>query len=199
MSLVDELFKLVKDNPQILIILAIVVAIVATTTATLTYKVIEFKIEDLNIKIQQKNAEIYDLKGKILELQNISTVIPFEILITSPKSGDDAPASIIVSGISLGMLPKGDHLWLVVNPHTNPGRWWPQEQINTSSKLWNSHANLGGEKDIGKYDVAVVSVNDKDNQYYEDYLKKGNETGNYPPLQPLASANTIYTITLNRK
>lgn len=199
MSWDDELFKLVKDNPQILIILAIVVAIVAATTATLTYKVIEFKIEDLNIKLQQKNAEIYELKGKILEFQNISTVIPFEILIISPKNGDDVPSSIIVTGISLGILPTKEHLWLVVNPHTNPGRWWPQGQINTSTKLWNSQANLGGEKDIGKYDIVVVSVNDKDSQFYEDYLQKGNESGIYPSLQPLASANTLYTITVNRK
>ena len=124
------------------------------------------------------------------------------IKITSPKEGDEVPVSTIVSGTFSGELPEGQYMWVVINPHSSPGQWWPQGgRINPGKGQWNVQVWLGREKeDTGKeFDIAVILVNEKDDQYYRDYLKTGQETGSYPGIPLPASADIIDRITVMRK
>lgn len=124
------------------------------------------------------------------------------IKITSPKEGDEVPVSTIVSGTFSGELQEGQYIWVVINPHPSPGQWWPQGgRINPWKGQWNVQVWLGREKeDTGKeFDIAVILVNEKDDQYYRDYLKTGQETGSYPGIPLPASADIIDRITVMRK
>lgn len=126
----------------------------------------------------------------------------FEIKITSPKEGDEVPVSIIVRGTFLGELPEGHYMWVVINPHPSLGQWWPQGgRVNPWKGQWDVQAWLGREKeDIGKeFDIAIILVNEEDDQYYWDYLGTGQETGSYPGIPLPASAKTRDMITVMRK
>lgn len=133
-------------------------------------------------------------------LPPIETVTFPEIKIISPKEGDKVPFSIIVSGTFSGKLPEGQYMWMVINPQPCPGQWWPQGRIDPWEE-WNIHFWIGQEKeDIGKkFDIAVILVNEKDDQYYWDYLRTGQKTGSYPGILLPASAKIIDRITVMRK
>ncbi len=63
------------------------------------------------------------------------------------------------------------------------------------------HVWIGQEKeDIGKkFDIAVILMKEKYNQYYRDYLRTGQKTGSYPGILLPASAKIIDRITVMRK
>src|SRR5574341_1386130 len=106
-------------------------------------------------------------------------VHPPAIKITSPKEGDRVQRSIIVNGIISGELPQGQYMWVVINPYPYLGIWRPQEgRIEPWKGQWNIKAKVGSEKeDIGKkFDIAVILVDEKDNQYYWNYLE-GQKNG----------------------
>jgi hypothetical protein len=60
---------------------------------------------------------------------------------------------------------------------------------------------LGREKeDVGsQFDIAAILVNEKDDLYYQDYLKTGQETGNYPGVPLPAGAKAMDRMTVTRK
>lgn len=123
------------------------------------------------------------------------------VKITSPKEGDEVPVSTPVSGTFSGELPEGLYMWVVINPHPSPGQWWPQGgRIDPWKGQWNVPAWLGREKeDIGKeFDIAVILVNEKDNQYYTNYLETGQRTGSYPKIPLPPSAKIMDRITVVR-
>jgi len=125
-----------------------------------------------------------------------------EIKTISPKEGDEVPVAIIVSGTISGELPKGQYMWVVINPHPSPGQWWPQGgRISPWRGQWDVQTWVGREKeDIGKeFDIAVILVSEKDDQYYRNYLRTGQETGSYPGIPLPASANILDRITVVRK
>src|SRR5574341_433263 len=118
------------------------------------------------------------------------TAPPVVIKITSPEDGNKAPISNVVSGTISDGLPQGQYMWVVINPQKAPGLWWPQGgRITLSKGRWDVQAWLGIEQDIGtEFDIAVILVNEKDNQYYNNYLETGQRTGSFPgiPLPPSA-------------
>ncbi|MCK4730968.1 MAG: hypothetical protein KAT65_00790 [Methanophagales archaeon] len=123
------------------------------------------------------------------------------VKITSPKEGDEVPVSTPVSGTFSGELPEGLYMWVVINPHPSPGQWWPQGgRIDPWKGQWNVLAGLGREKeDIGKeFDIAVILVNEKDNQYYTNYLETGQRTGSYPGIPLPPSGKIMDRITVVR-
>ncbi|MHC4528501.1 MAG: hypothetical protein ACYS29_11535 [Planctomycetota bacterium] len=127
---------------------------------------------------------------------------PPTITITSPKMGEEVPVSTTVTGTFSGELSEGQYISVVINPHPSPAQWWPQGgRIEPWKGRWNVPAWLGREKeDVGaQFDIAVILVNEKDDQYYTNYLKTGQETGNYPGVPLPASAQVVDRITLTRK
>lgn len=126
---------------------------------------------------------------------------PPVIKITSPTEEDRVPVSIIINGIISGDLPQGQFIWVVINPHPNLGIWRPQVgRIEPSKGQWNIQAQLGGEKeDMGKkFDIAVILVDEKDNQYYWDYLMEKKTDKSYPEIPFPPSGKIMDRITVVR-
>ena len=123
---------------------------------------------------------------------------PLAINITGPSEGDKIPRSITVTGTISGDLPDNRYMWVVVQPHVSSG-WWPQTgRIRPVGGNWYVQAWIGVEKDIGKnFDIAVILVNKDSDLFYQHYLERGKETGDYPeiPLQDDASIYDLITVT----
>lgn len=129
------------------------------------------------------------------------TPAPIVIKITEPKEGDIVPISTIVSGIVSGEMPEGRYMWLAVNPQKAPGQWWPQGgQITPLQGKWDIQTKFGEAQDAGtKFEIAVILINKEDNQYYQDYLTKGQKTGSYPGIPLPASAKIMDSISVMRE
>jgi hypothetical protein len=153
------------------------------------------------IKILQQTND--NIVFKILKQFSESQVITQEVKIISPKDGDEVPRTIVVRGNSSLKLSKGEYLWLIVNPIPSAGDWWPQGPINPhpQSGKWNVEASFGREKeDIGyEFDIAIVLVAEKDNQYYWDYIKRERVAKDFPATPFPNSATIIYKITVRRR
>lgn len=128
---------------------------------------------------------------------------PLKIDITSLGTGDRVAVSTTVSGTFSGQLPKGQYMWVVINPHPSPGQWWPQGgRISPENgMLWDVDVWLGREKeDVGKkFDIAVILVNSADDKAYLQYLENGQETEKYPGIPLPDSARIIDRITVTRR
>ena len=127
---------------------------------------------------------------------------PPEIKITTPKIDEEVPIGVTIAGTISDELPKGRYMWVMINPHTSPGQWWPQGgRVEPWSGRWNAPAILGREKeDQGvQFDIAVVVVDEKDDEYFRTYLEEGERSGDYPgkPLPP--SVIIVDRITVKRK
>lgn len=177
-------------------------------TSTLTISVgSNVPAGDYNIIIKAMGADGKERTSKYTLTVKPESVPPtptptLEIKITSPKEGDEVPVAIIVRGTFSGELPEGRYMWVVINPHPSPGQWWPQEgRVDPWKGQWDVQAWLGREKeDIGKeFDIAIILVNEEDDQYYRDYLGTGQETGSYPGIPLPASAKIMDIITVMRK
>ena len=150
----------------------------------------------------KEHNSTYALTVKPITSAPTPTPLPLIIKIISPREGNEVPVSDIITGTISGELPERRYMWVVINPHTNPGLWWPQGgRINPWKGKWNAQAQFGREKeDIGtKFDIAVVLVNEKDDQYYLNYLKTGQETGNYSGIPLPTSAEIKDEITVTRR
>ncbi len=93
-------------------------------------------------------------------------------------------------------------MWVVINPHTSPGQWWPQGgPIDPWGGRWNAPVVLGREvEDKGvEFDIAVILVDEEDNNQYNAYLETGVATGNYPGKPLARSAVIVQKITVKRK
>ncbi len=108
-----------------------------------------------------------------------------------------------VSGTISGELPEGQYMWMVVNPHTSPGNWWPQGggRIEPWKGQWYSQAYIGSEyAGIGeKFDIAVILVNENDDQYLRAWVDISEQEQSWPSIMLPASAKIKDRITVIRK
>jgi hypothetical protein len=118
------------------------------------------------------------------------TSIPFDAYFISPANSTIASTPIVSTPVSItfgimGEAPPNQYIWVLVNPYSAPGKYWPQGDNHTMSihgeYPWT--VNLGGENDSGKkFDIHLVLVDNKTDQRYLDWIKQGNATGYYPGL-----------------
>ena len=143
---------------------------------------------------------IFIISGIVMYYGLVLPPLPVEIKIIDPKEGDKVPIYATINGTISGNLPDNQYMWLVVNPHTSPGKWWPQGgRISPWKGQWNMGAQFGGEGDTGtKFDIAVVLLNEKDDQSYLDYIMKGQQTGILNSTFLPATANMMDKITITR-
>ena len=125
---------------------------------------------------------------------------PLAIIITEPSDGDKVSRSIMVKGTIAGEFLDNRYMWVVIHPHVSMG-WWPQTgRISPYAGKWFIQAWIGLEEDVGKkFDIAVILVNEDTNQYYQNYLEQGKETGNYPEIPLPEDAGISDLITVTRK
>lgn len=132
----------------------------------------------------------------------IATATPsLNITITSPKEGEIVPVSTLISGIFSGEIPKGQYMWVVINPEKATGKWWPQGgRITPLNGQWDVQAVMGVDQDKGTiFKVMVILVNETDDQHYFEYLARGEKNGSYPAIPLPAIVNIINSISVIRE
>lgn len=125
-----------------------------------------------------------------------------EIKIITPKRDEEIPLSITVTGSFSGELPGERYMWVVINPQPSPGQWWLQGgKIEPWGGRWSVPATFGREEeDKGQeFDIAVILVNEEDNQKNESHLETAKATGEYPSISLPRSTVIMDRITVKRK
>jgi hypothetical protein len=65
--------------------------------------------------------------------------------------------------------------------------------------LWNGDVWLGSNENVGRiFTIAVISMNENDNQIFVKYREEGNKTGNYPDIKLPDSATIMDSIRVTR-
>lgn len=124
------------------------------------------------------------------------------IKILDPSEGSNVLESIEVSGNISGDIPEGQHMWLLVNPRSAPNQWWPQNggsiEPDMINHRWYGMARIGGgEGDNGKkFDIAIILVNDGDNQKLNEWVTTTNANQNWPSILIPKSAKFKDRITV---
>jgi hypothetical protein len=178
-----------------------VIVIVAVSAGT-TWSIANGVIEQQRKIIEYQKVEIGDLNDKVdklkIEIDNYRPCLPNSTLkITSPRNGDKVPVSSLIRGTFSGELQKGWYMWVILNPRTAPGLWWPQsKRVDPMNGLWNIQAWFGDDKE---FDIAVVLVNETDDQYYSDYIRKGGNKRDYPGISLPDSAIIMDLITVTKE
>lgn len=206
-----------------------IVAITAGTVWTIEYKLYvgqkDITIEQRDFALAQQKTDIADLKDEIGQLKteikdkdslieqlkkeidksrmiptqgDNSTIIP-EIKITSPKDGDKIPVNITVNGTISGELPNGRYMWIFINSQLNPNEWWPKgKHIQPKNGQWSTPVWVGGDT-ASNVGIAVVLVNENDDENLQDYGRTGDKTGNFPAMSLPYSAKIVANITVTKE
>lgn len=104
--------------------------------------------------------------------------------ITTPKPGDQVGRSGKVRGTA--GIPSGTHLWVLAHMKDLVLEWWPQggrPAVIENGGEWVIIAGYGVADDVGElFEIAAVVVDANTNRRLLDWVKTGNETGQYPPI-----------------
>lgn len=117
--------------------------------------------------------------------------------IVRPAENERVPMSIIVSGWTRN-LPADQYLWVVCNPESSPGNWWPQGEDITEDE-WSVETWIGQQNEAGKkFTIGLALVNKEGDQKYREYLINGKETGNFPGIPLPGGAKILDQILVIR-
>jgi hypothetical protein len=124
-----------------------------------------------------------------------------KIVIESPSNNATVPASIEVNGTIVGDIPFDWHMWVLVNPRSAPGQWWPQGggEIEPWNGTWYTQALIGGgDADIGKrFEIRAVLVDNRDNNYLNKWILETNKIGDWPSIPlPASSVGNASTVVI---
>lgn len=154
-------------------------------------------------ELEKKEVDYDKLRGeyqKILEQYN-----DLIAKITYPQKGEkkeEVNQEAIFKGQVSRRLNLNEHLWLVVNPYNSHG-WYPQntEIAISSDNTWEHGTLIGQEQgDSGRnFNVVVVVANDNAHQAFNQYLKKGWETKEWPEESLPIGVIQLDAITVTRK
>lgn len=105
--------------------------------------------------------------------------------ITTPKPGDQVGRSGKVRGTA--RIPSGTHLWVLAHMKDLVLEWWPQggrPAVVEGEGEWVIIAGYGVPDDVGElFEVAAVVVDANTNQRLMGWVKAGQDSGQYPPIQ----------------
>ncbi|HKH47673.1 MAG TPA: hypothetical protein VKM72_23700 [Thermoanaerobaculia bacterium] len=115
-----------------------------------------------------------------------SSGTPCVVQVIKPNPGQEAGSHVDVEGTA--ELPPDHHVWVFARHESFRGsdEWWPQNEgrVSPENGKWNVRAVLGGPQDVGDdFDVAVAVFTPGQHRQLRDFLRKGRETGNYPPIE----------------
>lgn len=138
------------------------------------------------------------LAGASVELLEAIKNNPYtDIVITYPKPGTEAGATIKVEGKSKEI--KGKYLWVFAH-REGLEVWWPQGgtvQLKENGE-WRQGVFLGQPHDAGfDFEIIVMWVDEKTNREMKDYLAKGEKTGHYPGI-PLPDGSPSAKVTIHK-
>ncbi len=96
-------------------------------------------------------------------------------------------------------IPEGMYLWLLVHP-IGSGGYWPQRAAiipHPKTNRWEQGASLGGGE---RFEIWLVLVDEAGNQFYNEYLERGNQTKDFPeitmPSGPTGRSKPIDMVTV---
>lgn len=132
-------------------------------------------------------------------------VVPPEevVSILEPSEASLVPQDILVTGI-LSEFPPYSNIWLIVVPPNNlfyPQ--WPPPTVYTvgDETTWEGRALLGQPEEVGmQFSVFAVVADPQADKTLRDYVRRCEETGDWPGLPSLPPGANVYydLITVTR-
>jgi len=105
-----------------------------------------------------------------------------------PRAGTTVSPEIIVHGKAHG-IPSDKHLWLVTRREEG-GDFWPKQQVVLNAdgtfdkKIWDHGAD-------GPLWICLLVGDDATTRRFNDWQKKGDKIGEWPPIQQDQSTGTF--------
>jgi hypothetical protein len=116
---------------------------------------------------------------------------------TTPQSGDRVAAEGDVSG-SAKNLPPGAHVWVFAH-RRGLGLWWPQGggAAKVREGRWRVVVTYGQNRDLGsEFELTTAVLADADDSDMNNWIKRAEETGQYPGIRLPASVQGCVTDTI---
>jgi len=116
---------------------------------------------------------------------------------TTPQSGDRVAAEGDVSG-SAKNLPPGAHIWVFAH-RRGLGLWWPQGggSAKVREGKWRVVVTYGQNRDLGsEFELTTAVLADADDSDMNNWIKRAEETGQYPGIRLPASVQGCMTDTI---
>jgi hypothetical protein len=131
-------------------------------------------------------------------LKVVETNAYSELVITSPKNGEDAGSAIRVQGRSKKY--PGKHLWLFCQ-RKGLSLWWPQggaAQVGENGD-WMQSIFIGQPQDVGfDFEIVAIWVSESINKDLIDYFVSAAKTDRYPGMRlPEGSPRAQVTVRKN--
>jgi hypothetical protein len=104
------------------------------------------------------------------------------VRIVSPRNDDKVAEVDQVTGT--GTIPPGTYLWVLAH-RQGLALWWPEGAgpATITKGSWNVTATFGVERDNGRrFEVSAAVVDRTTNEKLVGWVKKTNETGQYPGI-----------------
>lgn len=129
------------------------------------------------------------LRGVMVVFTLSTTIFPLlaqdkcSVEIVTPQSGESVQENTQVKGTA--SFTPGKFLWVFAH-RKGLALWWPQgagSAVVTGGK-WEIMATLGQDRDVGReFEIAATVVDANTNQDLLAWVKKAEETGNYPGMR----------------
>ena len=170
----------------------------------------ELDISENKAIIERLQLEISVIKAKLnpqinshnADYETDSLTIKSEVYakITSHTNGDRVANSEIIKGVCQN-IPDNRYLWIVVRPKLFPN-YHPQSNQSGSEPIskgcdgkWETTIFLGENSKKNKnekFDVLLISLNDKGNEQMIEYLRQANKQHKWKGLNSLPNETEIF-------
>lgn len=121
----------------------------------------------------------------------VSMLAQSRLAVIDPRDGREVGATVEATGTA--HLTAGEHVWVLV--HRTKGFkdvWWPQGEgeVDPRTSEWTVSVSFGQPADIGyEFEVAAVTVAEKEHSRLKAYLDHAMETGDWRAIQMPATTS----------
>ena len=131
--------------------------------------------------------------GAAQEKNNTTCSVNF----TTPQSGDRVAGEGDASGLAKD-LPAGAHVWIFAH-RRGLGLWWPQGAgaAKVREGKWRAYVTYGQNRDLGSdFELTTAALSDADDADMNNWIKRAEDTGQYPGIRLPASLQGCMTNTI---
>lgn len=174
---IEDLVTISKSNIILLYILSII--LIFSAIIMVAYILNKYVLRHYKIKQVKLNGKIFLVILLAIIIIIVTTYTSYNymqplIKITSPEDNALINKTIDINGTAK-RIPEGDSIWAVVYAYDPTNRYYPQSQLiyPDPDGLWRlKDITVGVDKDHGrKFDIIVVSADDKADKIFRDSLK----------------------------
>ena len=105
--------------------------------------------------------------------------------ITAPSRGANVPAEFTVEGRLAG-IPRGRHVWLATQ--VNNLLFPKPPALSAQDREFLRDVAEGGSPPRGRFSLVLLMVNNAGNQQIEDWVERGDATGDFPGLEKISGS-----------